>query len=101
MFNFLNHNYQVACYTATFTGISFAAHGQLHPFSDTCRKIDGNDFFTVQYSGTMAGFALGSNDLPLSITLRASGSGLHLPQNSICYPAYLPLPATSGACLKR
>src|SRR5712671_3449117 len=101
MFNFLNHNHQVARNTAPFTGISFAAHGKLHAFSDTCREIDGNDFFTVHYSGTMAGFALGSNNLSFSITLRTGGSGLHLPEDGIRYPAYLPLPATGRACLKR
>src|SRR5258708_8178572 len=83
---------QVTGRSAPFTGIASSSNAQLHTFLYACRNIDGHGLFSVHSAFSFTGSTFSGYERAFSVTGRTGGNCLHLSQEGIADPAYLPAP---------
>src|SRR5690606_30958520 len=92
---------QITGRAAAFTGIAPPAHAELHAVLHTGGEIQCDQLFAVHPSVAFTSAAFGRDRISFAITVRTGGHRLHLPEEGIGNPAYLPRAAAGAAALYR
>ena len=80
---FLYENQQVARHTIMLSGITLAAHRELHTFCHSGRNLHRHYLFAIYDTVAATLFTLVLDDLTFTVTSRTSGAGLHRTQNRL------------------